>query len=95
MVLTVILAPLCIALVVIIFMQWQRINEIKHDKKAALTKADNLQIEMDKRLAQFNETCAQKDDQINRQQKEIVNFHNSNQCEPVSVDMHLDKPTNL
>ncbi len=42
MVLTTILAPLCLVLVSIVFVQWQRINECKHDAETARRETDGL-----------------------------------------------------
>jgi type VI protein secretion system component VasK len=67
-ILTAILAPLCLVFVTIIFTQWARINELKNDQNAAVTKAADIS----QRLA---ESSAQKDAEINRQKKDIEELH--------------------
>ena len=75
MVLTAILAPLCLALFTICIMQWQRINELKHDKEAALAKASEATKQAADDRRKLEDSSAKKDDQINRQQKEIEGLH--------------------
>jgi len=81
MVLTAILAPLSIALLIAWLTQLARINELKHDKDAALAKVAELQSQItradadcDRRIA---DTSQQKDDEIKRQKKVIEDLHNA------------------
>ncbi len=55
-VLTVILAPLCLILIGIMFVLWQRINELKNDLTTATKKAEEIM---------------QKDNEIKRQEQQI------------------------
>jgi hypothetical protein len=104
MVLSVILAPLSITLFIVCLTQWQRINEPKNDHKAAVTKADELQNQMDASMADFKRsflhTSAQKDAEIQRQKEEIVKLHGDlnlttqhlalHRQDAVRRDMHRD-----
>ena len=65
MVLTAILAPLCLLFVRIIFKQWQRINELKHDLKALSAETAKLQA-----------AAQDQDEEINRQKKMFKDLHN-------------------
>jgi flagellar biosynthesis/type III secretory pathway M-ring protein FliF/YscJ len=73
--LTIILAPVCILFVGIIFVQWQRINELKNDLKTTAAEAEKSQKQVsdnqendDKALQTITK---QKDAIIEMQQKEI------------------------
>jgi thiamine biosynthesis lipoprotein ApbE len=65
MVLTAILAPLCLLFLSRIFKQWQRINELKHDLKAVSAETAKLQAAVQNR-----------DEEINRQKKTLNALHN-------------------
>jgi cell division protein FtsB len=79
-VLTVILAPLCVVFVGIIFVQWQRINELKHDEQAGVKKVAELEKAVaDGRIEHtrsLTDTSTQKDAEIQRLKKEIEMLRN-------------------
>ena len=64
MVLTAVLAPLSLLFVGIIFKQWQRINELKHDLKAVSAEEAELQAAVQNR-----------DEEIDRQRKTLRALH--------------------
>jgi hypothetical protein len=65
MILTAILAPLCLLFVGIIFKQWQRINELKNDLKAVSAETAKLQAATQNR-----------DEEMDRQKKRLKDSHN-------------------
>ena len=79
MVLTAILAPLCIALIVVCFLQWQRINELKNDHRSALGDAAKSQKELEETRGQTEKAikteAERHNTQIERQKKEIAQLN--------------------
>lgn len=79
MILTVILAPVCILLFASILAQWQRINELKNDARAALAEADGLRqqiAESNTESVQAVQDASEHDKaEIKRQQNEIESLH--------------------
>jgi hypothetical protein len=64
MVLTAILAPLCIALFLLCLAQWGRIKELRQDKHSAISELADVK-------QRFADSSAKKDETIDRQKQEI------------------------
>lgn len=82
LVLTAVLAPVCLILFGVILVQWQRINELKHDHQSALTKISEMERVMSDRAHEtarcIAENRAKHDEEINRKQGEIDGLHSKN-----------------
>jgi hypothetical protein len=86
LVLTVILAPLCIALLIFILTQWGRIKELVNDKTSAVNKCTDIKNDIAIKDATFKQTIQQKDNEIERQKKEIERLNGLLNAQPTVLD---------
>ena len=86
LVLTVILAPLCLVFVGFIFVQWGRIKELVNEKTSAVNELGEFKKAVAVKATAFVNAVAQKDNEIERKKKEIERLNGLLNAQPTVMD---------
>jgi len=70
-----VLGPIAVGLFFLLLREWREVRTLKHDKETIIAKVSELEKHNAEVVGRLKETREQKDAEIDRQKKEIVELH--------------------
>ena len=70
-----ILSGLAVPVILLLFAAWREIRDVRHENKTLLAKVAEIEKRFDADTRKFADSSTKKDEEIERQKKEIIDLH--------------------